>query len=257
MASLWHRVEQAAQDAASTPAVESKWSLVKSAYAEALQRAAAVQSKAVALKGAAVKELADARARGVEKAEVARKRVAATPAVGRAVELYSQLRAQADEAVAGPLSVVLSYKAAAEGRLEAMREQGRQSVGGVVASAVSAGQQAELQLAARAPRVHASLKEYATLGSSKAAAVISMIRSLEVPSVQQLRGVAAGVTQRASAGLECAKVRVVDAKTAVLTQAAEVVQQTRKTVQQQLAERVGEEKAAQIMEWVVIPAYLF
>mmetsp|Transcript_81718 Transcript_81718/g.218738 ORF Transcript_81718/g.218738 Transcript_81718/m.218738 type:complete len:180 (+) Transcript_81718:1230-1769(+) len=175
--------------------------------------------------------------------------------------------------------------------------------------AESARKQAELQLATRAPTVHAYLKELGSRGPGKVTAVVSSIRSLELPSFPQLRVTGSRLVQSAAEQAQGVKAQVLETKTAavaraacaaqqatqivkdfasmqqaqnlvasltktttqraqgararavamkatVITKGTEAAQVAEKTLREQLAARLGEKKAAQVMDWLVIPATL-
>eukprot|EP00451_Oxyrrhis_marina_P011822 CAMPEP_0204322332 /NCGR_PEP_ID=MMETSP0469-20131031/8629_1 /ASSEMBLY_ACC=CAM_ASM_000384 /TAXON_ID=2969 /ORGANISM="Oxyrrhis marina" /LENGTH=276 /DNA_ID=CAMNT_0051303671 /DNA_START=51 /DNA_END=881 /DNA_ORIENTATION=- len=269
---MWQRVEVAAQEAAKSPMVESKVQLAQGLYTEAVQRAATAQSRVTDLKGAAVQKCAEAKTKGVAMktqletravavAVEAQKRVEELPAVAQLKTLAARLRSQAESAVAGPAAVAMGYKAAVSGRLQAAREQGQQTVtvaaAEVMVRAEHARKRAELQLATRAPTVHACLKEFGAIGVQKAVVVVSSIRAFEVPSVDQLRSVSAGLTATVTTQVGAVKGRVLEAKATAVAQATETVQQARKAVHQVVAEKLGDEKAEKLMAWLVIPAYFF
>mmetsp|Transcript_81717 Transcript_81717/g.218733 ORF Transcript_81717/g.218733 Transcript_81717/m.218733 type:complete len:285 (+) Transcript_81717:79-933(+) len=272
VATVWQRVESAAQEVCKVPMVESKVQMAKGLYTEAIQRATTAQSRVTDLKGAAVQKCTEAKIKGVAmKTELetravvvaaeARKRVEELPAVAQLKSLAARLRSQAESAVAGPAAVAMGYKAAVSGRLQAVREQGEQTVTvaatEVMVRAESARKQAELQLATRAPTVHACLKEFGAIGAQKAVVVVSSIRSFEVPSIDQLRNVSTRFTETVATQVGAVKGRVLEAKAAAVAQAMETVQQARKAVHQAVAEKLGDEKAEQLMAWLVIPVSFF
>mmetsp|Transcript_18586 Transcript_18586/g.41223 ORF Transcript_18586/g.41223 Transcript_18586/m.41223 type:complete len:209 (-) Transcript_18586:378-1004(-) len=207
----------------------------------------------------------------------------------------------------------MSYKAAVGGRLQAVREQGQQTVMVVAAEVMGrascARNEVDVLLATRVPMVHAYLKEFGSRGSGKVVTAVACIRSMEMPlfpqlhdasirvvqsvtghvqsskaqalaakasvvtqttcavqqakksaqkyaTIEQAKILVASLTQTATQKTEGVKARAQVAKTIVITTGTEAAQLTEKTLREQLVARVGEKKAAQVMDWLLIPAAL-
>jgi hypothetical protein len=267
--SLWQRVEQVCESSG-IPGVENKLSLLKGLYSQVTQQAVIARGRVDGLKGMAVERCCAVKSKGLEvKERVERqagtavcevqKHVVAVVGLDELRSRLSALRLQAGSAVDRPAAVVSNYRAAAGTKVQALRARGEQSLTTITSASMqgieSVRQQFNLHLSAQAPRVHAYVQVYGTRGAHKVAEVARSIRSLQASSVEQLHTASTSISQTVILRATAARSIAIQTKTTAVERSSEAVQQSRKVVRQFLAERFGDDKAQQVMGWVMIPTY--